>query len=348
MPIIITYDAGIDYGNVVGTSNALPGGVNTTYFYAAWTGWLVPSVTGLYTIGVNSQDGCNIRLCGVNMILNLEAIQSANSDGSYTQSFQTLLTAGVYYDIELNWQHGTGANYEFQLLWTPPAGALTVISGANLTSMSYTMTGNLWGQWANGEVGDGSGSGWFPPYASTGGSGSSTLESLSDVYVNPSVGESDKDVLSWVAADGKWENKPISSLPAASPVGSSVSVVTGGGGTLAANTTENDTLTMAKMFTAYKVTVNYPTRIRLYSTAAARTADASRPNSIPPTPGSQHGVIADLYLDESGKFTWICSPAIIGANADGSQITSIYAAITNLDSVSRAITVTIYFVAQES
>ena len=105
---------------------------------------------------------------------------------------------------------------------------------------------------------------------------------------------------------------------------------------------------MAKMFTAYKVTVNHPTRIRLYSTAAARTADASRPNSIPPTPGSQHGVIADLYLDESGKFTWICSPAIIGANADGSQITSIYAAITNLDSVSRAITVTIYFVAQES
>src|ERR1035437_9291193 len=157
MSIIITYDGGIDYGNVVGTSSALPTGVNSTYLYAAWTGWLVPTVSGLYTVGVNASGGANISLCGVDMLMHLGDTDTANSDGSYTQSFKIMLTAGVYYDIEVDWQHGGSGgggpptnDYELQLLWTPPLGSPEVIPAECLTHYSYQMSYNLWGQWANG------------------------------------------------------------------------------------------------------------------------------------------------------------------------------------------------------
>src|ERR1035437_7743649 len=183
MSIIITYDGGIDYGNVVGTSSALPAGVNSTYFFVAWTGWLVPSVSGLYTLGVNSKDGANISICGVDMLMHLGDTSIANSDGSYTQSFQIMLTAGTYYDIEVDFQHGgaDGAgsppanDYQIQLLWTPPLGSPEVIPAECLTHYSYQMSYNLWGQWANGVVGDGTGSGWYPVAgSSSGGSGGGT------------------------------------------------------------------------------------------------------------------------------------------------------------------------------
>ena len=163
MSIITTYDGPLDYGTVVGTSSALPAGISTFYF-VAWTGWLVPSVSGLYEIGVNVSGGANLTMCGVDMILNLSASGSANSTLAYTQSFSIYLTAGTYYDLECDWQFANStagsppvSNPEFQLLWTPPLGSIQVIPAANLTSMSYTTTGNLWGQWAAGNS-----SSWYP------------------------------------------------------------------------------------------------------------------------------------------------------------------------------------------
>jgi hypothetical protein len=129
------------------------------------------------------------------------------------------------------------------------------------------------------------------------------------------------------------------------PQSTTVAVTTA---SLAAGAIENDALTMAKMFTVYQVVVSGPARVRLYSTSAARTADASRSNQVPPTPGTQHGIIADLYLDTADKYTWTCSPAIPGFNNDGTQATTIYAAITNLSGAPAAITATLYYVPQES
>ncbi len=103
----------VNYGNVVSGSNALPFGINTTYFYARLVGYLIPPTTGLYTIGVNSQDGCNLYLGSEPLFVNnLSASQSANSTLAFTQSGTILLTAGVYYPLLLEWQHGSGANYE--------------------------------------------------------------------------------------------------------------------------------------------------------------------------------------------------------------------------------------------
>ena len=119
---------------------------------------------------------------------------------------------------------------------------------------------------------------------------------------------------------------------------------------LAANAIENDTLVMAKGVRVWKVVVSSAARVRLYATSALRTTDTSpdRPNTIPPTPGTQHGVILDLFLDTSDKFTWYCAPVADGANGDTSQSTNIYAAITNIGTGTVAITVTIHYIPQES
>src|SRR5208283_2889815 len=76
----------VNYGNVVAGSAALPAGVNITYFYARWTGYLIPPTTGMYTIGVNSANGCNLFIGTDPLFLNLITIQSANGTLAYTQS----------------------------------------------------------------------------------------------------------------------------------------------------------------------------------------------------------------------------------------------------------------------
>ena len=136
--------------------------------------------------------------------------------------------------------------------------------------------------------------------------------------------------------------------------------------TIDANKITTTTIILAKKFALEKVvsitSPPCPVRVRLYSTAAAMNADtgtaypatnvlstSDRPNFIPPTPGTQHGVIADLYLDTSDKYNgWNMSPVAEGCNLDGSPSTSIYIAITNIDTVTRAQNVSLTYVAGES
>lgn len=109
----------------------------------------------------------------------------------------------------------------------------------------------------------------------------------------------------------------------------------------------NGTVSMAKTFALLHVSVSQASRLRLYSTAAARTADASRPNSVPPTPGTQHGVLADLYLDTNDKFSWTMAPIALGFNWDATQSSNIYYAVTNLGSTG-TINVSMTYVPMES
>jgi len=53
----VSLDAQINFGNVVAGSPAKPAPINGTYFYARWTGFLCPTVSGVYTLGLNVQDG---------------------------------------------------------------------------------------------------------------------------------------------------------------------------------------------------------------------------------------------------------------------------------------------------
>jgi hypothetical protein len=98
------------------------------------------------------------------------------------------------------------------------------------------------------------------------------------------------------------------------------------------------TIQLAPTFALSYVQCAQPTRIELYSTTAARTADASRPATVQPTLFTQHGVITDLNLDGVvASFTsWVMSPLAYGANLDDpvtgapTVTANIDAALTNI------------------
>lgn len=116
---------------------------------------------------------------------------------------------------------------------------------------------------------------------------------------------------------------------------------------LANGAVENGTVAMARTFAVVAASVSVACRVELYSAAFFRTADASRPQTQPPTPGTQHGVIMDLYLDTMDKFNWDMSPAAEGANLDTPTSNTIYYAITNISGVGQPVTVCITFTSEE-
>jgi hypothetical protein len=120
------------------------------------------------------------------------------------------------------------------------------------------------------------------------------------------------------------------------------------GGWIISNQRETGILTLGptgSVSLLYKVTVDGPARVRLYATAAFRDADLGRPNQIPPTPGTQHGVLVDLYLDGiNAALSWNLFPVAILYNADGAQVRQVYYTINNLDRVNtNAVTTTFVF-----
>lgn len=164
--------APINFGNVVAGSAPVPAVINGTYFYYRATGFLVPSVTGRYTIGVNCADGCNLYIGDQQLVSTLTAAGAASGVLAYTQSSDITLTAGIPYPIVLEWHHGAGVNYELQLIWTPPTGALALIPAANLSNDSSTVNGNVDVAWWNGTSGL-----WYP-------GGNGTIDFGSAVHPN--------------------------------------------------------------------------------------------------------------------------------------------------------------------
>jgi len=151
---MITAYAPINFGNIVAGSNAIPVTILGSYFYARFTGILVPLVSGLYTIGVNCQDGCNVFLGTQELVSNATGIDVAFSTLQYTRSTQQYLTAGIQYPIIIEWVVGVGGasvGYQLQLIWTPPASNTPVLIPATvLTNDTASITGSLSGSWWNG------------------------------------------------------------------------------------------------------------------------------------------------------------------------------------------------------
>jgi hypothetical protein len=84
--------------------------------------------------------------------------------------------------------------------------------------------------------------------------------------------------------------------------------------------------------------------VRLYTTAAARTADISRSQGFDPTAGS--GVIVET-ITTSGRLAQLISPAIVGFNDDSPPTSTIYGAVTNLSGVTSQVTVTLSLIKLE-
>jgi hypothetical protein len=120
-----------------------------------------------------------------------------------------------------------------------------------------------------------------------------------------------------------------------SPTRGNVSVTTA---SLADKAVQTGVITLGKSSLVVKVQGSVKCRVRLYSTAAYRLADAARDPGIDPT--GEHGVMLDI-LFPAGNLTWDLSPLSLVTNDDGPPISDIYYSIQNLSGGAAAITVTV-------
>ena len=175
----------------------------------------------------------------------------------------------------------------------------------------------------------------------TGGGGSSYTDSDVDTHLNVS-GASSGQILSWNGTDYAW-----------------VADQTGGGGGsgLQARTSANAAtasiadgasaeiqITAAKTYALQKIQTDAAAWVTLYVSAAARTADASRNETTDPLPGA--GVIAEVITSD-GAIQNI-TPGTLGWNDESTPTTDAYLKVVNKSGTTRAITVTLHFVALEA
>lgn len=105
-------------------------------------------------------------------------------------------------------------------------------------------------------------------------------------------------------------------------------------------------ITMAKSFVVLQVTVNNAARVRLYSTAAAQTADLARPLTQGPGFGTEQGIIGDIALD-TAPAVWQ-AVNMVGANGDSPQSTTVYITVDNISQATQAYTVSVLYVPIQS
>ena len=122
-------------------------------------------------------------------------------------------------------------------------------------------------------------------------------------------------------------------------------VVSNSTGSIGAGTTADITITGQKAYSLFKVETSHAAWVRLYTDTTSRTNDASRAYTTDPTPGS--GVLAEVYTTTSGSNTFKMTPAVTGWNDDGTPSTNIYAKVTNNESTSQDITVSLTILRME-
>jgi hypothetical protein len=107
-------------------------------------------------------------------------------------------------------------------------------------------------------------------------------------------------------------------------------------GTLANTAVETGTVALGMRFDLLRASASAACRLRLYQTAAHRTADAGR--AIGVTPVGDHGVIADIYF-VPGALDLRLPPLPPGANLEDTPTADIPYSLQNLSGGSAAITI---------
>lgn len=116
-------------------------------------------------------------------------------------------------------------------------------------------------------------------------------------------------------------------------------------GSIGAGTTTDITITGYRSYALQKVGISSAAWVRVYTDAASRTADASRLHTTDPTPGS--GLIAEGYTTTTGITTFKMTPGVIGWNDNETPNEDIYLKVTNNETGSADITVTLTIVRME-
>lgn len=204
--------------------------------------------------------------------------------------------------------------------------------------------------------------------SSGGGGGASNLDGLSDVIIsgNPTTGQvlkfdgsvwtnsTDETGLTTVSLDGLSDvqitgatNGQVLKYNGTNWVNGTDA---GGSGSLQSRTTVNGSsssladgasgpinVTGYKTYALMKIQTSAAAWVRIYTSEAARQADASRLEGVDPAPGS--GVIAEVIT--TGAQTVLISPGTIGFNDETVVTTNIPIRVTNKSGGTAAITVTL-------
>jgi hypothetical protein len=113
---------------------------------------------------------------------------------------------------------------------------------------------------------------------------------------------------------------------------------------LAAGATDSTTTIMlAKGYRLYSIQTSRPARVRLYETAAQKTADLAR--AVGTDPAGDAGVVLDYVTTDTAAHT--LSPLVDGANLESSPSTAISMAVTNNDTSTGSVTVTLVWIKAE-
>jgi hypothetical protein len=112
---------------------------------------------------------------------------------------------------------------------------------------------------------------------------------------------------------------------------------------LANNVAGNITITGRKSYMLLSIETSAAAWVTVYTSSAARTADASRTITTDPTPGS--GVIAEVIT--TGASTQIFSPAVFGFSDESSPSTDVQVKVVNRSGGATAITITMKMVQLE-
>jgi hypothetical protein len=107
-------------------------------------------------------------------------------------------------------------------------------------------------------------------------------------------------------------------------------------GTLANNAVETGTVALGMRFDLLRASASAACRLRLYQTAAHRTADAGRAIGVKPV--GDHGVIADIYF-VPGALDLRLPPLPPGANLEDTPTVDIPYSLQNLSGGAAAITI---------
>lgn len=104
-------------------------------------------------------------------------------------------------------------------------------------------------------------------------------------------------------------------------------------------------VSIAKSFELISVTATAAARVELYGTNLAQVIDSGRALDVAPDAGTAQDIITDVALDTFPySYSW---QNRIAHNGDTPQTAFIYISITNIDTVSVGISVTVQYVALE-
>lgn len=136
-PAAVSYDGPLNF-------TAPVVGINSTYFYARWTGFVTIPASGTWNFALKCTDGGNLFVNQTQIVGALTTNGAVNSNGNIA------LNAGAV-PIVCEWQVGTDAP-SLQVLWTPPAGSQALIPASAMSKSLNQVTGFLLGYWWNGSA----------------------------------------------------------------------------------------------------------------------------------------------------------------------------------------------------